>query len=156
MEASTEGDDLWSLVFGLYDRERSNAADEQDVIAALQCTGRSAVHARRMVAGYSKDSRVQLSAFKELLEHSISRTLHAGGQAEGEVSAASAQELVKFILGILKQFEKTSTSRGEFKLAAETRNASRAIRDAEAMRQHDELDQRQAQEKHGLQVARRF
>lgn len=84
---------------------------------------------------------VKMEMFQSLLEEAFSVTDEASGDA------------VKYVLGILKDFERRATSRDEFMLASEARHFSRVIRDSEEGRQRKLMNSRQTQEKSSIQEA---
>lgn len=141
---------LWMTVFKLYDRDNSGLADEGDTIHAMMVAGRTQEQAKRMLARISEDGRVDSLGFQSLLEECVTLNLPDGGA----VSASHRQrELVKHLLGVLREFEKRTTARGEFMIAAESRHRVKQIREVEQARQRDEMNLRQSAEKSGVEEA---
>mmetsp|Transcript_62479 Transcript_62479/g.103959 ORF Transcript_62479/g.103959 Transcript_62479/m.103959 type:complete len:354 (+) Transcript_62479:108-1169(+) len=141
---------MWTDLFNLFDRDRSGVADEMDVLAALKCSGRTEDQAKRMLAQSSEDGRVTIDKFKSLIEESIS---HSMSNQSDEDPVARDGATAKFVLGIIKDFEKRSTARGEFMVAAEARHYARGIRETEETRIREQMAARQSQEKNGIQEA---
>jgi len=141
---------MWGEVFRLYDRDQSGFADKGDVIAALLVTGQTEESAKRMLLSASPDGSVDFDKFKALIEEAVAQSL--GNEFDDDLSHQHA-ELVKHITGILRDFEKRATARGEFLSAAESRVVAKRCRDMEEERLHNEMTDRQVQEKTGIQEA---
>ena len=140
---------LWSAVFKLYDRDNSGFADEGDTVAAMVTMGREREQARKMLARRCEDGRPNLELFQVLLEECVS--LNLGGV---EISASDWQkELVKHLLGVLKEFERRALARGEFMIAAESRHRVKQLKEVEERRQKEEMVVRQGTEKSGVAEA---
>lgn len=140
---------LWSTVFKLYDRDNSGFADEGDTIAAMVTMGRAPEEARQMLARRCDDGRPNLQLFQLLLGECVS--LNNVGV---DISASGWQkELVKHLLGVLKEFERRALARGEFMIAAESRHRVKQLKETEELRQKDEMVVRQGTEKSGVAEA---
>ena len=140
---------LWSAVFKLYDRDNSGFADEGDTVAAMVTMGRECEQARRMLARRCDDGRPNLELFQVLLEECVSLNL-----GDVEISASDWQkELVKHLLGVLKEFERRALARGEFMIAAESRHRVKQLKEVEERRQKEEMVVRQGTEKSGVAEA---
>ena len=140
---------LWSAVFKLYDRDNSGFADEGDTVAAMVTMGREREQARKMLARRCEDGRPNLELFQVLLEECVSLNLGAV-----EISASDWQkELVKHLLGVLKEFERRALARGEFMIAAESRHRVKQLKEVEERRQKEEMVVRQGTEKSGVAEA---
>jgi hypothetical protein len=150
MEDSPIGNSkLWSAVFKLYDRDNSGFADEGDTIAAMVTMGREREQARRMLARRCDDGRPNLELFQVLLEECVSLNL-----GDVDISASDWQrELVKHLLGVLKEFERRALARGEFMIAAESRHRVKQLKEVEERRQKEEMVVRQGTEKSGVAEA---
>ena len=140
---------LWSAVFKLYDRDNSGFADEGDSVAAMVTMGREREQARRMLARRCDDGRPNLELFQVLLEECVSLNL-----GDVDISASDWQkELVKHLLGVLKEFERRALARGEFMIAAESRHRVKQLKEVEERRQKEEMVVRQGTEKSGVAEA---
>ena len=139
---------LWSTVFKLYDRDNSGFADQGDTIAAMVTMGHAPEVARQMLTRRCDDGLPNLELFQLLLEECVS--LNAGV----DIGASGWQkELVKHLLGVLKEFEKRALARGEFMIAAESRHRVKQLKETEELRQKDEMVVRQGTEKSGVAEA---
>ena len=140
---------LWGTIYKLYDRDNSGFADEGDTIAAMVTMGRKPEEARRMVVRRCDDGRANLQLFQSLFQECISLNL-----AGVDLSASGWQkELVKHLLGVLREFERRALARGEFMIAAESRHRVKQLKETEELRQKDEMVVRQGTEKSGVAEA---
>jgi len=139
---------LWSTVFKLYDRDNSGFADQGDTIAAMVTMGHAPEVARQMLTRRCDDGLPNLELFQLLLEECVSLN---GGVDIG--ASGWQKELVKHLLGVLKEFEKRALARGEFMIAAESRHRVKQLKETEELRQKDEMVVRQGTEKSGVAEA---
>ena len=134
---------IYHNVFVLLDRDRSNYADEADVVAALECWYGVHEKASRALARVSADGHVDGPKFRTLIESTLS-------------SAAPADEIgrhtqtVQLLLAIVKDFEKRSNARGEYQLASSAREVYAEIQRAETQRSLFVLQRRQQVEREKL------
>jgi len=148
-DSPSDNQKLWSTIYKLYDRDNSGFADEGDTIAAMVTMGRKPEEARRMVVRRCDDGRANLQLFQSLFQECISLNL-----AGVDLSASGWQkELVKHLLGVLREFERRALARGEFMIAAESRHRVKQLKETEELRQKDEMVVRQGTEKSGVAEA---
>ena len=145
---STEA--IWQHLFALFDRDHSGLLDEADVAAAIRSTGTSEDLTRRALAGVSAGGRVEPARFRELLEQHIDAAIGRGADAAaGRPKGAR----VRYYLGVLRDFERRATARGEFMIAAEARHYAKGVRQSEEVRQKEVMAGRLSRERDGVQEA---
>jgi len=140
--------DVWPSVFRLVQTDGFCAFD--DIVAALECSGKSHTAAMRAVERSGAEARgVDADRFGALLDECVASSLgdDAADAAKREAS------VVRHALGVLKTFERRLLARGEFMTAAECRHRGSILKDAEADRQKVALVNKQAAEKAGVEQA---
>ena len=140
--------DVWPSVFRLVQADGFCAFD--DIVAALECSGKSHTAAMRAVERSGAEARgVDADRFGALLDECVASSLgdDAADAAKREAS------VVRHALGVLKTFERRLLARGEFMTAAECRHRGSILKDAEAERQKVALVNKQAAEKAGVEQA---
>ena len=140
--------DVWPSVFRLVAADGFCAFD--DIVAALECSGKSHTAAMRAVERSGAEARgVDADRFGALLDECVASSLgdDAADAAKREAS------VVRHALGVLKTFERRLLARGEFMTAAECRHRGSILKDAEAERQKVALVNKQAAEKAGVEQA---
>jgi len=154
--AAISVDALFEQLFPLFDRDNSGFADHADVTAALRCAMRTPEEAARVLARVSESGHLDQPRLRELLESCVPPLAKRRGPV-GAASAASAPEvssrhvrLVKFVLAIVKDFEKRTTERGEFVAAAQARDVGRRVRELEQQRSFRMLEDRKRAQRYTL------
>ena len=140
--------DVWPSVFRLVQADGFCAFE--DIVAALECSGKSHTAAMRAVERSGAEARgVDADRFGALLDECVASSLgdDAADAAKREAS------VVRHALGVLKTFERRLLARGEFMTAAECRHRGSILKDAEAERQKVALVNKQAAEKAGVEQA---
>ena len=140
--------DVWPSVFRLVAADGFCAFE--DIVAALECSGKSHTAAMRAVERSGAEARgVDADRFGALLDECVASSLgdDAADAAKREAS------VVRHALGVLKTFERRLLARGEFMTAAECRHRGSILKDAEAERQKVALVNKQAAEKAGVEQA---
>lgn len=121
---------------------------DEDIIAALTCTGQASQQARQMYSEIKKAGKVTAESFQLLMTECMSRL------AANETDPAVLDRLVNgYGMGMLKDFEKRSTARGGFMLAGEARLQVQRLRDRAEMRHHERMTMQQTAEKRSVQEA---
>uniref|UniRef100_A0A7S2GTC3 EF-hand domain-containing protein n=1 Tax=Haptolina brevifila TaxID=156173 RepID=A0A7S2GTC3_9EUKA len=138
---------LFEQLFPLFDRDGSGFADHADVTAALQCAVHTPEEAARVLARVSESGHLDQRRLRELLESCMPPLPHwPGPPAAVHVRDVTSRHvrLVKFVLAIVRNFERRETERGGFVAAAQARDISRRIREAEQQRAFQMLESRKS------------
>ena len=137
-------------IFALFDRERSGLANKEDVLDALRCTGRNVNEAERLWSFFvdpQVEGGIEFGRFQALMEESIAKSVLRGQEEDAVLDEA---ELIKYSLGVLKDFQKRKISSGAFMPAAQAGFSANGIRAAEEARRKAEMAEQQVREKTGV------
>ena len=139
----TAADALFEALFPLLDRDGSGWASEEDVIAALICSVGTEERARVALARVTESGHVDQRCLRELIEAQMP-------PQTGENGAQWHVRLVRFVLAIIRDFEKRAIDRGDFVASAEGREVARHVREMEQRRAFATLEALKREQHGGL------
>ena len=139
---------------------------EADTLDALLCAGLTAQHAQQLLDAFRDTTSPESPG-----PHAAPTDLESGGRltsgsfralmtecmsvlTASETETAPVDRLVTgFGMGMLKDFEKRCTARGDFMVAAEARHQAQRLRELAEVRHVEHMNVRQSNERSGVQEA---